>query len=393
MKKSKRKNKIYCAYVNKGLRVNFLNKSGHPYVRATPCCHLDKDLIEDRFKHFIPLTQKESIEKHPTVRYFKSYFKKGEFHPACASCIHSEKSNGDSVRTKLNRLEKELEKENLNYDFLKLDVVMSNKCNLACPFCSQGSSSLIETLAKKYDQQLPQHWKKGTLEQPDTELVGKTCADLLKKYKIHTFKIIGGEPFLIENWTPIGKVLEENYCTDLNLEITTNGTIMNKEIIKRLSKAKHTKLRISMDSIGENYNFIRWPHNWDKMKNNLIFLRDNKPDNCEYQISILVNILNFEYLPQIEEFLTNENLKYGFDFTLKPKDSPLQWYSLPEKVILLILGQVKDQSIKNNIKQLMYTESTVDYDLIVKDVKFYLNQRNMKPEQVLGPKTRGFLDL
>lgn len=389
MKKSKRKNKIHCAYVEKGIRVNFLNKSGHPYVRATPCCHLDKDFIEERFKPFTPLEEKESIEKHITLRHFKSHFKKGTFHPACRSCINAEKSNNDSVRMKLNKLEK----ENPDFDYLKLDVVMSNKCNLACPFCSQGSSSLIETLAKKYAWHLPMHWKKGTLEQPDTELVGKTCANLLKKYKIHTFKIIGGEPFLIENWEPIGKVLDENYCSDLNLEITTNGTIMNDEIIKRLSKAKHTKLRISMDSIGENYNFIRWPHNWEKMKRNLTFLRDNKPDNCDYQISILVNILNFEYLPQIEEFLVNENLNYGFDFTLKPVDSPLQWYNLPLPIIFLILEKVKDETIKNSIEQLMHTEPSVDYDLIVKDVKFYLDQRNMKPEHVLGPKTRGFLDL
>jgi hypothetical protein len=41
----------------------------------------------------------------------------------------------------------------------------------------------------------------------------------------------------------------------------------------------------------------------------------------------------------------------------------------------------------------MHTESNVDFDLIVKDVKFYLDQRNMKPEHVLGLKTRGFLDL
>jgi sulfatase maturation enzyme AslB (radical SAM superfamily) len=382
------KNKIYCAYVNKGLRVNFLERNSKSTFRTTPCCHLHKDLIPDEPKKFIPLINADSITEHPALDFFKDAFKDGEFHPSCKSCIDAEAAGLESVRQKLN----DLEHAESEYDYLKLDVVMSNKCNLACPFCSQGSSSLIQTIAQKYDtDELPEHWKKGTEPQVETQTIGETCAELLKKYKIHTFKIIGGEPLLKENWEPIGKVLDEDYCRDLNLEITSNGTIMNADIIRRLSKAKHTKLRISVDSIGTNYDFIRWPHSWGKMKKNLLYLRDNKPDNCDVQISILVNILNFEFLPDIEKFFAEENIYPGFDFTLKPSNSPLQWTNLPDNIIDYVYNNVTDESIKNPI--LNRNAAKRDIRDIIKDIEFYLTQRGMKSQDVLAPMTRKWLCL
>lgn len=380
-----------CAYVDKGLRLTFLKKEGVTTVRTHPCCHLVKDLIDAGEKKFIPLVDTTTVTDHPTLNFYKDYFaNNNDLHPSCVSCINAENSGVKSVRQKLNQVSE----ENPDYDFLKLDVVISNKCNLACPFCSQGASSLIQSLASKYSREdLPQHWIQTTTEQADPEVIGELCADLLKQYKIHSFKIIGGEPFLKENWEPIGKVLDEDYCRDLQLEVTTNGTVMNPKVIERISKTKNTKLRISIDSIGKNYNFIRWPHSWDKMKNNLLFLRDNKPDNCDVHISILANIFNFEFLPDIEKFFKSENVDVGVDFTLKPIDSPLQWNNLPDNIIDYVYANIKDSDIRKGIEYGRNLDNCTDLNQIVKDTKFYLSQRQMNAEDVLGPMTKEFLCL
>lgn len=380
-----------CAFVERGLRLNFLKKRGVNTVRVTPCCHLVKDYLDDSQKKYIPIVDTSSITKHPTLKYYKRYFRQNEkLHPSCISCIREEESGIKSVRQKFNSFAD----GNLDYDFIRLDVVISNKCNLACPFCSQGSSSLIENLANKYSREdLPEHWKATTVEQADSEIVGQVCADLLKKYKIHSFKIIGGEPFLKENWEPIGKVLDEDYCKDLQLEVTTNGTVMNRKIIDRISKTKNTKLRISVDSIGKNYDFIRWPHRWNKMKNNLLFLRDNKPDNCEFTISILANIFNFEFLPDIEEFFRSENIKCNIDFTLKPLNSPLQWNNLPSNIIDYVYNNITDEESKLHISHGRKLINTSDLNMILKDTQFYLSQRQMDARDVLGPMTKEFLCL
>lgn len=386
-----------CAYVNKGLRLNFLNQKNKTTVKVSPCCHLVKEFSDSGVPKFVPLDSSDSITDHPRLKHYKDYFTNNEdLHPSCVACKNVENSGVDSARQKLN----ELEQQNSQYDYLKLDVVISNKCNLACPFCSQGSSSLIETLSKKYSlDELPLHWKSQAGKQAEPEIIGETCAELLKKYKIHTFKILGGEPFLKENWEPIGRVLDQEYCKDVQLEITSNGTVMNSKIIERISKTRKTKLRISMDSVGDNYNFIRWPHSWKKMESNLLYLRDNKPKNCDVTLTVLANIFNFEFLPEIEEFFKFINVSAGiacikndFNFALKPLHSPLHWNNLPDSILDYVYNNLESSEAKKEIQYGRYLNQKIDIDEIKKDTEFYLIQRNMKAT-VLGPKTREWLCL
>jgi hypothetical protein len=171
----------YCAYVSKGLRLSFLEKDGVDNVRTSPCCHLHYDYIDDKIQKFSALEDIDSVLSHQMRKYFIDYFKNNDtLHPACATCIHHEKNGVKSVRQKFN----ELDKENKDFDFLKLDVIIGNLCNLACPFCNQGSSSLIEQISSKYNQsKLPFHWNdahKNNRASP--KITGQVCAELLKKY-------------------------------------------------------------------------------------------------------------------------------------------------------------------------------------------------------------------
>jgi MoaA/NifB/PqqE/SkfB family radical SAM enzyme len=382
----------YCAYVSKGLRLSFLEKDGVDNVRTSPCCHLHYDYIDDKIQKFSALEDIDSVLSHQMRKYFIDYFKNNDtLHPACATCIHHEKNGVKSVRQKFN----ELDKENKDFDFLKLDVIIGNLCNLACPFCNQGSSSLIEQISSKYNQsKLPFHWNdahKNNRASP--KITGQVCAELLKKYNIYSFKIVGGEPFLKENWQPIAEVLDQNLCKDLHLEVTTNGTVMNQSVLDGLSKVKSSYLRISVDSIGHNYNFIRWPHNWNKMQKNLFLLRDCKPNNCDYKVSILINLFNFELLPDIERFFINNNLNFSLDFTLKPNNSPLQWTNLPFKIKHSVYKKIKNKEAKQLIQTDLEKKPVADLKSIKKDIKFYLRQRNMNAEDVIGQKTVGWLCL
>ena len=383
----------YCAYVDKGLRLSFMSMNGKAGVRTTPCCHLLSKNIPGVEK-FIKVESTDSIVNHPMRQYFKDYFmNNADLHPFCAACKHKESNGVSSERQKYNNLEKRISEENFAYDFLKLDVIIGNTCNLACPFCSQASSSLIDTISSNFNKKdLPYHWKNDTESaKSDPKVVGETCAELLKKYKIYSFKIVGGEPFLKENWEPIGQVLDCDYGRELHLEVTTNGSILNRNVLERISKTKTAFLRISVDSIGNNYNFIRWPHKWKKMQNNLFYLRDNLPNNVDYKISVLVNVFNFEILPDIEDFFTKNNLKFSLDFTLKPFESPLQWFNMPVEIKHKVYTKIKDKEAK----YLIYADwdqcNLSDLQTIKNNAEFYLEQRNMKSQNVLGPLTREWL--
>jgi frataxin-like iron-binding protein CyaY len=63
--------------------------------------------------------------------------------------------------------------------------------------------------------------------------------------------------FLVNKQTPISF-----------LHITTNGTIFDTEIVKLLNAVPNLEFRFSLESMGEEDEFIRWPTSWeDKNKN------------------------------------------------------------------------------------------------------------------------------
>lgn len=383
----------HCAYVDKGLRLNFqANKNNQLLTSVRPCCMTHNKKIPQDALQYLEVDA-QNILTHPTRIHFQKWFGKRKnsvhLHPACINCTTLEKAKVSSHRTKMNFVE-QTSKE---FDFLRLDVNLSNQCNLACVFCNSKASSLIETLMTKYEQaELPEHWKSKVDTQPKSEDIANLVADLLKTYKIKSLKIIGGEPFLAENWNPIEKVLDEIDCSSLELEITTNGTIMNDEIIRRLSKTKLSTIRISCDGINENYEFLRWPHTWKKMEKNLDFIFSHANDILNVEINLLVNIFNFEYLPQIEEFFRKKKWKYHMNFDIKPDNSVLNCINLPTSLIVEI-----QEKLLNPYSQQILTklnkESKRNLQDITRDTKFYLAQRKMKAVDIFGKKTLEFLCL
>jgi sulfatase maturation enzyme AslB (radical SAM superfamily) len=266
-------------------------------------------------------------------------------------------------------------------------------------FCNSHASSLIETVSAKYQkEELPEHWRTHTDKQPKNADITNLLADILRNYKVKSIHIKGGEPLLVENWKPIEKVLDEIDCSELELEITTNGTVMNDEIIQRLSKTKRSRIKISVDGIHKNYEFLRWPHSWKKMEKNLDFIFSHQSEVLNVDIGLLVNLYNFEYLPQIEELFNNKKWKYYMSFDIKPDNSVLNCMNLPTWIIHKVYGQLQNphswsmQGIGTVLDKLKENNNKRDLSDIAHDTKFYLAQRQMKAVDVIGPLTLGYLE-
>lgn len=376
----------YCAYVDKGFRLTFTEQHGQVYFTRKPCCHTTNS--NPILKELVAINSAEDLFKHPSINYFQKYVRDNKKLPKdCALCMSDEIKGVSSARTWVNSRDHEFK----DFDINRLDIVLGNACNLACPFCSSPASSLINKLAIELgEENRPKNWKPYNNLQADSTKVSLIIADILKTYRVHTLKLIGGEPFLKENWDSIGSVLDTEVCKDITLEITTNGTIMNDKIINNLSKTKNAILHISVDSINENYNFIRWPHKWSKMIKNLEFLRDNCPDHVNPRISILVNIFNFEFLPQIEEFFKEYEHMLSYSLNIKPVDHLMNYQNLPNEIIEDVISKVKTPRLKSGLATLDIKANKQD---VKKEFDVLLAQRKMKAEDVIGPQTREWLCL
>ena len=61
------------------------------------------------------------------------------------------------------------------------------------------------------------------------------------------------------------------------------------------------------------------------MEKNLDFIFSHQSEVLNVGIGLLVNLYNFEYLPQIEELFNNKKWKYYMNFDIKPNNSVLNF--------------------------------------------------------------------
>ena len=375
----------FCAYIDKGMRLHFEEKDGQLYFLRKPCCHLQNDLVPVDFKGYYPINSAKDIFEHPSMYLYKDWFENNKGLPAeCWKCAKDEENNNESPRERVNQEHTQF----AEYDIGRLDIVLSNKCNLACPFCSSYSSSLIQTISSKMEER-PFNWNPNAKYEPSAEKLSNIIADILDTYKVHTFKVIGGEPFLAENWNRIGDTLDSGAGRECHFEVTTNGTVMNHKIINNLKNLKSVKMLISVDSIGKNYDFIRWPHTWDRMKEKLLFIKDNKPDNTIVKISCLINAFNLEFVPDIEKFYEPFGVHINWSLHIKPFNHPLSYENCPQAIVDYVKNNVKSSTLKRGLR----SKPIIDDNEVRKQAEIFLKQRNMKAEDVLGPMTREWLGL
>lgn len=85
------------------------------------------------------------------------------------------------------------------------------------------------------------------------------------------------------------------------MSYNTNGTVLpDQETIELWKQAKLIKIYFSIDSIGDSFNYVRFPADWQQVENNIVngFFTIADP-NIVFSIGPTVNITNIFYLGDI----------------------------------------------------------------------------------------------
>ena len=134
---------------------------------------------------------------------------------------------------------------------------VNNECNLNCKHCRVSKKNDPKQLSLKQAKELlSQLWYNG----------------------ITDLNLSGGEPFLRKD---LFDILDFSIKFQ-NIVITTNGTLINEELCKRLSTFSNVKLSISLDGMKETHDsFRRKKGTFEKVMNALPIL---KKYNIKYAI-------------------------------------------------------------------------------------------------------------
>ena len=201
----------------------------------------------------------------------------------CERCYMEERWGGKSKRLQTNEnwnMTKESAgslTDNEGYVHISprhIDIRVGNICNLKCVHCWTTTSSKWnedKLLLGKYENtpkiQNDNYWisdkrRGGVWDYAKTHI-----------HKLREMSFLGGEPFADRSHGRFLKWLIENRHTHLILNYVTNGTLLTRDIVKKLEKMKSVRLNVSVDDIGERAEFLRYPTKWKQLESNLFLLK------------------------------------------------------------------------------------------------------------------------
>jgi MoaA/NifB/PqqE/SkfB family radical SAM enzyme len=333
---------------NEKCRYPFQSISIYPSGHIRPCCAFKEDIghvdsisnIVDFFHndtHLNKLRDNE-IAGIPTL-------------PGCDLCYNNASTNS-SRKIIFNNSIKHIgvTKENTLTNF---DLSFGNTCNLTCVMCSSQYSSKIATIESKFNQP----WKPI---HSNFSLSRKQIDELLTQLtNVSLVELKGGEPLLSKDCVYF---LER--ITDINptaeIEITTNFTIVSKEFLKVIRKNSKIKLIISMDGVGETYEWIRGIKD-DALINNLKLIAEYAPASIK-RINFCVSAFNLHHIPQYDIWFNTFRNQYRLDSSFVVYDliakeehvSPRLTANSNIKMQLIELSNLQHHQItKNSLKRLL----------------------------------------
>lgn len=317
----------------------FFNINSNTDGSVKLCCNIRENLHIKKNNGEDFNLGKDSIEEIWNSDYINEVRRKmmfGEKVNECNDCYRHEQLSDSSSRTQSNKqyiddikihqaVNSFLTKKTVPLSNVKsLELRLGNTCNLSCNSCWGYSSSKvneerIRILQKEnsptlnsiwgIEKSVPKdinHWYKQQQYKNNIETVS---SDLSRVY------LTGGEPTLIkENRTLLQNLIEKNN-TECFVSFTTNGTTADSELLNLIKNFSRNEIQISIDGVGNQANYIRYPIQWNEFESNVQKILEIKS----------TKIVFYTVLSAYNLFSLTEILKYVNEIC---KIRPVGWYPI-----------------------------------------------------------------
>lgn len=288
----------------------------------------------------------------PILKEVRASMLKGEWHPECERC-RQEEINGIKSRreyevddwtkwygnfvdfekaTSITQADGTLDttKQDINF----VDIRYGNFCNLKCRMCGPTDSH------KWYDDFVKLHNKTTYKDTHDQiQLVkndkGKWSTNQydwfkdsnmywhnFEKYatKAHKLYIVGGEPLIIdEHHDSLERIVASGNAKNMRLEYNTNLTNVPDKLVKLWEQFKEVRLGVSIDGIGEVFNYQRTPAKFDAVYKNMLKLNNNEHIKLKAWFAFTVTPYNVYHLPEFMKWKLTESGLDKFNVITGPR--------------------------------------------------------------------------
>jgi len=285
----------------------------------------------------------------------------GEKHPTCNECWETEAQGLKSIRQQ--RLDY-LQPDNYitadetykgKIEFLELRV--SNLCNLACRMCNPTDSSLIakEIIDNPSIQKIyPKNFNVTNYLDEISEDRWQEILDICQNLK--RLSLTGGEPMIVKKFYDLlDYLILNNFSKNIDLQITTNGTVYNQKMLDKLYQFKNVTFVLSLDATGKVAEYQRYGKSWETIYKNAIQLINQPFKHIMVHATIsaytVLDMGNFANL-LLELIDKNENLRIHNYFVTNPQS--LQIFNLNQDLKIIAIDQLINAADKMAGRQQLF---------------------------------------
>lgn len=268
-------------------------------------------------------------------------------HARCSACYDVEKFSGNNTINESNRtwykrygirsLDMSIYDNTDAFDLRVLDLRWSNTCNQACVYCGPELSS-------KWAQELNDH--RWSIDDSILDANKNYIFDRLANVK-HVY-LAGGEPLLMkDNQELLARLLVVN--PQVEIRINTNLSKLDTPVFQLLQQFSNVKWTVSVEASGDQYNYIRWPGDWNVFWTNLQTLRQHT-ENINFNMvwCALNSTALFDCIDFFDQHGFQENM-YIIQCLNKP--THLDVRNLPANQILQLQQLISDRLQTANASQ------------------------------------------
>jgi radical SAM protein with 4Fe4S-binding SPASM domain len=313
----------------------------------------------------------------------------------CSGCYLQEKgtTNLSSISSRLYYLREIGAKVDLNlydkpnnFSLKHVDLRWTNSCNQACVYCSPNASS-------KWAQEMGVKVKsKKESRQEVKDFVFENVSDLKNVY------LAGGEPMLMKENYEFLKLLKVKN-PNCNIRVNTNLSTTGTGIFELLCTFNNVHWIISVDSMEQEYEYIRHHGSWKDFLHNLEIVRKL---NHKISFNMLHFILNYVSVHDCIDLLKAKGF-HDNSFIMGPLYTPMYYniLNLPEHMIKQTvdllqqklnqnpLGYLKN-SYENCLKYLSNTQWDKNINSFYENIKILDGRRGVDSKKTF---TRLFEEL
>jgi len=353
----------YCAAPFNSVRVE---ATSHNQSRYRPCCMYQGQQTYNNIQQYLHSPELQQLQQH--------FLTQDSLPPGCQACQNQEQQNQISWRQHFNN--KFGDKKQLS----QLEMFPGNVCNLRCFMCNDNYSTALGAERTKLN------FIDSYQEIDNVDACMDSIANLSQLTDI---SFIGGEFFLTKkNLDILDLVIEKQ----LGVRVVTNGTILLPDHMSRLKQISRLELQISIDGTHDNYEFMRYPAQWDQVEENIQRIK-HELTHAQVNFNFVVQPLNVQYMISTMDYANRLMIPIRLTNLVDP--AWLTWTILDqqEKAVLIDLLQSQvsqhrlttrqQQTVEDYRQTIAHTAMSAQDRLIFQQkMKATLKHRGIPPQKV-----------